>query len=84
MKKIYALLATLLLTIGVTAQSYNTNRGFVHPGGLHTQEDFDRIKDLLAKGDPHHHGRRQSADPSRLRTIYRWHIARANHCARWR
>lgn len=52
MKKIYALLATLLLTIGVTAQSYNTNRGFVHPGGLHTQEDFDRIKDLLAKGDP--------------------------------
>lgn len=50
MKKIYALLATLLLTIGVTAQSYNTNRGFVHPGGLHTQEDFDRIKDLLAKG----------------------------------
>ena len=52
MKKIYALLTTLLLTIGVTAQSYNTNRGFVHPGGLHTQEDFDRIKDLLAKGDP--------------------------------
>lgn len=52
MKKIYARLATLLLTIGVTAQSYNTNRGFVHPGGLHTQEDFDRIKDLLAKGDP--------------------------------
>ena len=52
MKKIYALLATLLLTIGITAQSYNTNRGFVHPGGLHTQEDFDRIKDLLAKGDP--------------------------------
>ena len=52
MKKIYALLATFLLTIGVTAQSYNTNRGFVHPGGLHTQEDFDRIKDLLAKGDP--------------------------------
>ena len=52
MKKIYALLATLLLTIGVTAQSYNTNRGFVHPGGLHTLEYFDRIKDLLAKGDP--------------------------------
>lgn len=52
MKKIYALLAALILTIGVTAQTYNTNRGFVHPGGLHTQEDFDRIKDLLAKGDP--------------------------------
>lgn len=52
MKKLYALLAALLLTIVVTAQTYNTNRGFVHPGGLHTQEDFDRIKDLLAKGDP--------------------------------
>ena len=30
-----------------------TDHGFVHPGGLHTQEDFDRIKQLLADGDPH-------------------------------
>ncbi len=28
------------------------DRGFVHPGGLHTQEDFDRVKKLLAEGDP--------------------------------
>jgi len=27
------------------------NRGFVHPGGLHTQVDFDRVKQLLADGD---------------------------------
>ncbi len=28
------------------------DRGFIHPGGLHTQEDFDRVKRLLAEGDP--------------------------------
>ena len=27
---------------------YDTNRGFIHPGGLHTQADFDRIKQQLA------------------------------------
>ena len=26
---------------------YDTNRGFIHPGGLHTQADFDRIKQQL-------------------------------------
>lgn len=29
-----------------------TDRGFIHPGGLHTQADFDRVKRLLAEGDP--------------------------------
>ncbi len=29
-------------------EGYDTNRGFKHPGGLHTQEDFDRIKQQLA------------------------------------
>ena len=29
-----------------------TDRGFVHPGGLHTQADFDRIKQQLADGNP--------------------------------
>ncbi len=28
------------------------DHGFVHPGGLHTQADFDRIKQLLTDGDP--------------------------------
>lgn len=28
--------------------AYNANRGFRHPGGLHTQEDFDRIKKQIA------------------------------------
>lgn len=32
--------------------SYDTDRGFVHPGGLHTQADFDRIKQQLADGNP--------------------------------
>lgn len=30
---------------------YDTNRGFKHPGGLHTQADFDRIKQQLAEGN---------------------------------
>lgn len=28
------------------------DHGFRHPGGIHSQEDFDRIKQLLAEGDP--------------------------------
>lgn len=31
--------------------TYDTNRGFIHPGGLHTQADFDRIKQQLADGN---------------------------------
>ncbi|MDO4171080.1 MAG: alginate lyase family protein [Prevotellaceae bacterium] len=30
---------------------YSTNRGFIHPGGLHTQADFDRIKRQLDEGN---------------------------------
>ena len=30
---------------------YDTNRGFIHPGGLHTQADFNRIKQQLADGN---------------------------------
>lgn len=49
-----AMAALLWLTpVQGTAQTtaYNTERGFVHPGGLHTQEDFDRIKRQLAEGN---------------------------------
>ena len=47
-----------LLFLGTTAlslaqtPSYDTDRGFIHPGGLHTQADFDRIKAQLADGNP--------------------------------
>ena len=34
--------------LGAVAQ---TNRGFIHPGGLHTQEDFDRVKAQLEAGN---------------------------------
>lgn len=33
------------------SDAYSTNRGFRHPGGLHTQEDFDRVKAQLAAGN---------------------------------
>ena len=51
MKKIKAIVGLLLLMVGqVVAQTteYDTDRGFIHPGGLHTQEDFDRVKAQLA------------------------------------
>lgn len=31
--------------------AYDTDRGFRHPGGLHTEEDFVRIRQQLAAGD---------------------------------
>ncbi len=34
----------------VTAE-YDTNRGFLHPGGLHTEADFERIRQQLAEGN---------------------------------
>lgn len=36
---------------GNISGTYDTNRGFIHPGGLHTQADFDRIKKQLADGN---------------------------------
>ena len=46
----------LMLSTGLKAQdqtivNYNDQRGFRHPGGLHTQDDFDRIKTQLAAGN---------------------------------
>ena len=35
----------------VAAGIYDTERGFRHPGGMHTQQDFDRIKAQLAAGN---------------------------------
>ena len=54
MKRLIAFV--ILPVIGVWAAmaqtaTYDTDRGFVHPGGLHTQEDFDRIKQQLVSGN---------------------------------
>ena len=45
-----ALLAVQLASAQTT--DYDTNRGFIHPGGLHTQADFDRVKAQLEAGNP--------------------------------
>ena len=46
----FALLAVQLASAQTT--DYDTNRGFIHPGGLHTQADFDRVKAQLEAGNP--------------------------------
>ena len=33
-------------------EGYDTERGFRHPGGLHTKEDFDRIRQQLKDNNP--------------------------------
>ena len=43
------ILAMLLSTCQTNAQT--TNRGFIHPGGLHTQEDFDRVRLQIAENN---------------------------------
>ena len=46
------LVATALTTAAFTATfGQTTDRGFIHPGALHTQADFDRIKAMLDAGD---------------------------------
>lgn len=49
------LIAFMLTFVGVAAAAqvtdYDTNRGFIHPGGLHTQADFDRVRQQLAEGN---------------------------------
>lgn len=46
-----ALVATsgFVFSMDHLSDSYSTERGFRHPGGLHTKEDFDRIKRQLAE-----------------------------------
>ena len=39
----------LLSTCQTNAQT--TDRGFIHPGGLHTQEDFDRVRLQIAENN---------------------------------
>ena len=48
-----AMTSTSGLTFDVSnlTSSYNIDRGFRHPGGLHTESDFSRIKSQLASGN---------------------------------
>ena len=48
------LITVILALVGATAiaqvADYDTNRGFIHPGGLHTQAVFGRVRRQLAEG----------------------------------
>lgn len=50
MKRLIFSLA-MAATFGAAAGQTQSDRGFIHPGGLHTQSDFDRIKQQLADGN---------------------------------
>ena len=57
--RLNALIATVKSSKGVALpsleslqQAYSLDRGFIHPGGLHTQADFDRVKQQLADKNP--------------------------------
>ena len=49
-KRIIALSLVMMTCFNLYSQGFE-DRGFIHPGGLHTQADFDRIKQQLADGD---------------------------------
>lgn len=51
-KKLMLTAFTTVVSLSVAAQEYSTaDRGFRHPGGLHTQADFDRVKQQLKEGN---------------------------------
>lgn len=56
-KSLTAALAALKATAGLDydvaniIEGYDTERGFRHPGGLHTEADFDRIRQQIADGN---------------------------------
>lgn len=50
MKRLF-ILVLMMASLVVSAQNNESNRGFIHPGGLHTQADFDRVKAQLAAGN---------------------------------
>lgn len=50
--KLAAVQALKGTTMSEVSPESGTDHGFIHPGALHTQADFDRIKQLLADGDP--------------------------------
>ncbi|MDR1737780.1 MAG: alginate lyase family protein [Candidatus Symbiothrix sp.] len=53
MKHYHLQAVAVLLIFGFQLSIQNlTAQNFIHPGGLHTQADFDRIKAQLAAGDP--------------------------------
>ena len=50
-RRVLAFVLSVLVATGVAASGYDDDRGFRHPGGLHTQADFDRVKAQIAAGN---------------------------------
>lgn len=49
--KRFLTLSFFIFSFSFFISSQTTDRGFIHPGGLHTQADFDRVKAQLAAGN---------------------------------
>lgn len=45
------LLLSLVCVLSISVMHAQQDRGFIHPGGIHTQADFDRVRQQLADGD---------------------------------
>ncbi len=51
MKKLLLIAALAIMTLA-NATAQDNERGFRHPGGLHTEVDFQRVRQQLATGNP--------------------------------
>lgn len=51
MKRIRFILTLVMLSCLACVWASNTNRGFKHPGGLHTEADFERVRRQIAEGN---------------------------------
>lgn len=54
MRKLIISTIAILCSMTMNAQTtaYDSDRGFIHPGGMHTRADFDRVKQQLKNGNP--------------------------------
>ena len=66
---------------GITT-GYDTERGFRHPGALHTDADFERIRKQLKAGNEKSRSSLQCIGQRRILTVYGCYKSRTDHHTR--